>query len=94
MKISEINLYPDKQIPDGPLVIRVSDPIVDGGSIVEKINYHPANRIFNKGLEVGKAGYVVYLEDIPDRRFIDEAMVSSVVASAEKPKNPEAPMPE
>lgn len=77
MKINEITINPTMAVPGDPLRFRVGEPVTEGGHVVEKINYHPDNRIFNKALEWGRPGYAVYFLDIPERRLIDESMVTS-----------------
>ena len=78
MKINEITINALMAIPGDPLRFRVGAPVVEGGHIIEKINYHPVNRVFNKGLEIGGGCYAVYLIGTPNRRVIMETMVTSV----------------
>lgn len=86
MKINEITLNPMMTIEGDPQRFRVGQPAVPAGHVVEKINYHPVTRLFNKGLEIGQSCYAVYLQDIPERRLIMEPMVTSVEAVKEVTK--------
>jgi hypothetical protein len=94
MEINEITLNPEKTIPGDPLRFRVGEPVVEGGHVVEKINFHPENRTFNKGLEIGTACYAVYFENIPERRLVVADVITTVEAvKAQKTDNPEATVP-
>ncbi len=93
MKIVEITLDPTKIGPQDPLRFRVGEPVVEGGHVVEKINYNPKNRLFNKGLEIGMACYAVYFTNIPERRLIVETIVTSAEVVKEVAVNPEAAIP-
>lgn len=86
MLITEITMDPTKVQPGHPLFLRVGEPAVDGGHIVEKITWNPANALFNKGKEVGEAGYVVFFSDISERRFVKDWMVTSVELAKEETK--------
>ena len=86
MKINEITLNPQKVIPGDPLRFRVGQAVVEEGHVVEKINYHPATRLFNKGLEVGISCYAVYFAGIPERRLVAEETVTTVEAVKEETK--------
>lgn len=92
MQINEITLNPQCVIPGDPLRFRVGEPVVEDGHIVEKINYHPGSRLFNKGLEIGVPCYAVYLVGIEERRLIAEEIVTTreVVKEAKKNANTEA----
>ncbi len=92
MKINEITLNPQMVNDLDPVRFRVGESVIEGGHVVEKINYHPANRVFNKGLEIGGGCYAIYLVDIPERRIIMEGMVTSVevVKEAKAEANTEA----
>lgn len=88
MKINEITINPTMTIPDDPLRFRVGEAIVEGGHVVEKINYNPATRVFNKGLEWGQSCYAVYFVGIPERRLITEDVVTSAEVAKETPTVP------
>lgn len=92
MKINEITINPQMSIPGDPLRFRVGHPAVADGHVIDKINYHPSSRIFNKGLEFGRACYAIYFADIPERRIIcEEAVISAeVVKETKQPENAEA----
>lgn len=77
MLINEIRLIPNMVGEGDPTVFRVGQEIIEGGHVVEKINYHPTGRLFNKGLDFGVACYAVYFEGIPERRLIGEKVVYS-----------------
>jgi hypothetical protein len=90
MKINEISFYPHMVIDGDPLRLRVGHPAIEGGHVVEKINFHPANREFNKGLEITGSSYAVYFEGIPERRIVLAGMVSQVEVVKEVKVNPES----
>lgn len=92
MKINEIVLNP-QMVPDGdPLRFRIGEPIIEGGHVVEKISFHPANNLFNKGREISTGCYGIFLVDIPERRLIMENIVSSAEVVTEKKADvPELP---
>ena len=81
MKINEITTSPAMTIPGDPLRFRVGVAVNNNGEaghVVEKINYHPANKVFNKGLESNQGCYAVYFAGIPERRLIMEVAVTSL----------------
>ena len=85
MVINEIRLDPRSQTPDAPLVFRTGEPIIEGGHIVKEIKFfNPMVKPFNKNSEVVGAVYVVYFNEIPERRIIVAETVTSVEAVAEK----------
>ena len=90
MKINEISLDAQKVVPGSPTRFRVGSPVLEGGHIVEKINYHPPTRVFNNGTETARSCYAVYFEGIPERRLIMEYMVAEVEAVKEVKGNVEA----
>ena len=86
MKINEITLKPEMFPAGDPSRIRIGEAVVEGGHVVEKITFHPASDVFNKGREVGGGSYAVFFEGIPERRIIMAETVSSVEVVVEKKK--------
>ena len=94
MKINEITLDKTMIIDGDPARIRVGEAVIEGGHTVDKINYHPSNRLFNKGLEIGIACYAVYFTGIGERRLIAVGTVTGVeVIKDMAPVNAEANIP-
>lgn len=95
MIIQSLSLRPAEVTPGDPLVITVGTPVVEGGFAVEKITYHPACDLYNKGKEVGRPGYAVSFIGIPERRFIYEDTVCSLqIAKESKPSSAIPELPE
>lgn len=83
MVIQSLSLRPAEVTPGDPMVITVGVSAVEGGFAVEKITYHPAQDLYNKGKEVGRPGYAVSFVGIPERRFIYEDAVCSLQITKE-----------
>lgn len=86
MKINEITLKPEMFPAGDPSRIRIGEAVIEGGHVVEKITFHPASDVFNKGREVGGGSYAIFFEGIPERRIIMAETVSSVEVVVEKKK--------
>jgi hypothetical protein len=78
MVITELTLDATRAIPGDPLRIRVGQPVVEDGYVVEKINYQPKTNLYHKGEEYAHPCYVVFFVGIPERRLIAESMVTTM----------------
>lgn len=94
MKINEITLNPQMFPVGDPSRIRVGEAVVEGGHVVEKITFHPASDVFNRGREVCGASYAVFFEGIPERRLLMAETISSVEVVIEKKKSGAEDVPE
>ena len=73
-------------IDGDPLRFRVGQPVVEGGHVVEKVNFHPPTKVFNNANEVLGCCYAVYFAGIPERRLVMADIVTSVEAVKETTK--------
>jgi hypothetical protein len=95
MKITEILVNPQMSVEGDPLRFRIGYPVqvlneigeVVDGHVVEKILFKPDHKLFNSGLELDFACYVVFFEGIPERRCIRADMVTSLEAVKEETKS-------
>lgn len=78
MVITEITLDATKAVPGDPLRFRVGQPVVEGGHVVEKINYNHSKDLYHKGEEFGRPCYTIFFEGITERRLVDENIVTTM----------------
>ena len=92
MTINEISL--NKSAPDHePRKVRVGEPIIEGGHMVEKIVFHSSNALFNKGREIEGGCYAIFFADIPARRLIKQDIVASIEVVKDQSQKSSIPEP-